>query len=141
MENPHIYSDNGTNFVGAKRIEGISTILERGNEDHRTDGELGITWHFIPDYSSHFGGLWEAGVKSTKYHLRRIAGNAVLLLKNSTLFWFRIEALLNSRPLTPMPVDPNDLTRITPAHFLFGRTFTSVADLTLMHLSDSRLSR
>jgi len=53
----------------------------------------------------------------------------------------QIEALLNSRPLTPMSADPNDLTPITPAHFLIGRIFTSVADPTLIRLSDSRLSK
>jgi len=30
-----------------------------------------------------------------------------------------------------MSTDSNDLTPITPAHFLIDRTFTSVADLTL----------
>lgn len=51
----------------------------------------------------------------------------------------QIEALLNSRQLTPMSLDLNDLIPITP-HFLIGRTFTS-EDSTLMHLSESKLSR
>lgn len=29
-----------------------------------------INWEFIPLRSSKFGGLWEAGVKSFKYHLK-----------------------------------------------------------------------
>jgi len=37
---------------------------------------MGINWHFIPAYS-HFGALWELGIKATKY-LKRIATNAVL---------------------------------------------------------------
>lgn len=32
----------------------------------------------LPAYSPHFGGLWEAGVKSVKHHLKRILQNALL---------------------------------------------------------------
>ena len=31
-----------------------------------------VQWHFIPPASPHFGGIWEAGVKSIKHHLRRV---------------------------------------------------------------------
>ncbi|KMQ84095.1 hypothetical protein RF55_18436 [Lasius niger] len=40
-----------------------------------------------------------------------------------------------------MSSDPNDLIPITPAHFLIGRTLTAVADSTLTHLPESKLSR
>ncbi|XP_071580238.1 uncharacterized protein [Temnothorax nylanderi] len=139
----HIYSDNGTNFVGANReLKSLAQFLtDEAKNIERASGEIGITWHFIPAHSPHFGGLWEAGVKSTKHHLRRIAGNAVLTFEEFYTFLTQIEALLNSRPLIPMSSDPNDLTPITPAHFLIGRTLTSVADPTLMHLPESKLSR
>jgi protein tyrosine phosphatase (PTP) superfamily phosphohydrolase (DUF442 family) len=38
----------------------------------------GINIHFIPPGSSHMGVIWEAEVKSMKFHLRRVAGNAKL---------------------------------------------------------------
>lgn len=66
----NIYSDNGSNFVGADRE------LQRKFRDFNKDGKVndflavkGITWHFIPPSSPHFGGLWESAVRSAKKHL------------------------------------------------------------------------
>ena len=38
----------------------------------------GINWSFIPPSAPHFGGLWESGVKSVKFHLRRVVGGIIL---------------------------------------------------------------
>lgn len=71
-----VYSDNKTNFQGAdneltKRIREILRDLELQN--HFASDE--IFWRFISLAAPRFGGLWEAGVKSVKFYLKRIIGD------------------------------------------------------------------
>ncbi|XP_027839404.2 uncharacterized protein LOC114121329 [Aphis gossypii] len=118
-----LWSDNGTNFVGANK--------ELTNYTQHLDKQLaneGITWRFNPPSSPHFGGLWEAAVKSAKHHLTRTTGETKLTLSELSTLLCQIEACLNSRPLTPMSSDPNDFMPLTPAHFLLGAPVTSVPE-------------
>lgn len=50
----------------------------------------------------------------------------------------RIEACLNSRPITPLSNDPSDLSALTPGHFLIGRPQTNSPE---SDLSANRLQR
>lgn len=96
----HVFSDNGKKFVGGNNelqrlgqflLEESGTLCERISDSK-------IQWHFIPAYSPHFGGIWEAGVKSTKYHLKRVAGDAILTYEELSTLLTQIESMLNSRP-------------------------------------------
>lgn len=134
-----IYSDNGTNFVGSneelgKFLQMNSNIL---TESATTEQ---ISWFFIPPHSPHFGGLWEAGIKSVKTHLKRIVGNASLTYEKLYTLLVQVEAVLNSRPLHPLSCDPFDYTPLTPSHFLIGRSMMSVPDLSLLDVPTNRLS-
>jgi len=61
----HICSDNGTNFVGTQRILRQYYIAQRtGLTVHEDLASEGLQWIFIPPGAPHFGGLWEAAVKS-----------------------------------------------------------------------------
>lgn len=60
-------------------------------------------------HAPNFGGLWEAAVKSAKYHIKRIVGDAHLTFEELYTIITQIEAIMNSRPLMPIFNDPNDL--------------------------------
>ena len=74
------HSDNGTNFVGAHHELQEVADLVRKSEEHIVNEltPIGTTWRFIPPHAPHFGGLWEAGVKSVKFHLKRVSTGALL---------------------------------------------------------------
>ncbi|XP_076638849.1 uncharacterized protein LOC143350709 [Colletes latitarsis] len=100
----------------------------------------GITWHFSPPRSPHFGGLWEALVKSFKHHLIRIVGDQLFTYEYLNTYVIEIEAILNSRPLTPMSSDPNDTNALTPAHLLIGDSLMSMPERNLQQIATNRLS-
>ncbi|XP_050551755.1 uncharacterized protein LOC118279021 isoform X1 [Spodoptera frugiperda] len=116
-----ILSDNGTNFVGA------DNDLKRIESDVASEmAEQGIKFVFAPPYSPHFNGMAEAAVKSTKNHLRKLLSLTNFTYEELATCLCQIEAVLNSRPLTPLSCDPSDLSVLTPSHFLIGRTLTSI---------------
>ncbi|XP_041448146.1 uncharacterized protein LOC121403920 [Drosophila obscura] len=67
-----IWSDNATNFVGARNELLDLKRLFLSDDHQKTVLEFclveAIDWHFIPPRSPHFGGLWEGVVKTAKYH-------------------------------------------------------------------------
>lgn len=65
-------------------------------------------------------------MKSSKYDLRRVVGEEPLTFERSYTLFAQIEAILNSRPLSPLSTDPNDINPITPSHFLIGKSLTSI---------------
>ncbi|KAH8357257.1 hypothetical protein KR200_001502, partial [Drosophila serrata] len=101
---------------------------------------IGIKWQFIPPRSPHFGGLWEAAVKSAKYHFHRVVGNTILAFNELRTLVYEISAMLNSRPLCPISENPNDLDILTPGHFLIGSSFATIEEPDITHLSIDRLS-
>ncbi|GFW30303.1 integrase catalytic domain-containing protein [Trichonephila clavipes] len=122
----HIYCDNGTTFVGARRkLQKIFKFVSKLNENEHFCyflSQVNLECHFSPPVSPHFGGLWEAGVKSIKYHLKRVIGNTNLTFEEFSTLLTQVEVILNSRPLVSLDCDndPDSLNILTPSHFLIG---------------------
>ncbi|XP_035217204.1 uncharacterized protein LOC118190574 [Stegodyphus dumicola] len=85
-----IYSDCGSNFVGAKRklmeFERLARSATYNQNVSRYLVDNGIKWHLNVPGAPHMGGLWEAGIKSTKYHLKRVVGEARLTYEEFETF-------------------------------------------------------
>ena len=140
-----IWSDHGTNFVGAAReLKEFITFLQ----NQQTRGVISefcaaqhITWRFIPERTPHFGGLWEAAVKSMKAHLKRVIGETRLTFEEFATVLTQVEACLNSRPLGPLPCDGDTIEPLTPGHFLIGRPLEALPDPPMSYRSMSLLKR
>lgn len=140
-----MYSDNGTTFVGAhNQIKEMYDLVK----DNRVLGDVQqflceheTSWSFIPPNAPHFDGLWEAAVRSAKHHLTRIIGKAHLNFEEMTTVLCEVEAILNSRPLTQLSTDPNDLAYLSPGHFLVGTVLNNFPGHDLRDANENRLTR
>jgi len=136
----HLFSDNGTNFVGADRIlQSWSSEIAKNTTIQDQLASLGIEWHWIPPSAPHFGGLWEAAVKSAKKHLIKVTLGALLNYEEMSTLLCRIEAVLNSRPITAMSSDPSDYNPLTPGHFLIGGPLTTPPEPDVSEVPDNRV--
>lgn len=113
-----IYSDNGTNFIGANRqleeeIKHINVDCAATFTNSRTK------WIFNPPSAPHMGGLWERMVRSVKTAMRAIE-TSKRNPNDETLATvvIKAEGIVNSRPLTYVPLESADQEALTPNHFL-----------------------
>ncbi|XP_058817188.1 uncharacterized protein LOC131680495 [Topomyia yanbarensis] len=115
-----IYSDRGTNFQGTSK-ELQTAILNLNHDQLAKEFTSSHTqWYFIPPASPHMGGAWERLIRSVKQNLHKIKTSRLPtdeVLENMLL---EVENIINSRPLTDIPVDDDESPVLTPNHFLLG---------------------
>lgn len=126
-----LYSDNGTNFVGAAKELKELFDIEKSTQAQEISESLAsqcTTWHFIPARAPNFGGLWEAGIRSTKFHIKRVIGEATLTYEEMSTLLSQIEACLNSRPISVVSNEIGDPSPLTPGHFLIGEPLVTIPE-------------
>ncbi|CAL8069017.1 unnamed protein product [Orchesella dallaii] len=137
----NIHSDHGTNFVGADAE--LKRLFSSSDHNSKVADYLSsqrMMWHFIPPSAPHHGGIWEAAVKSAKYHFKRVMGNSLCTFEKFQTVLCQVEAVMNSRPLCPLSTDPSDLNALTPGHFIIGEPLTALPDENVSTLKTNRLS-
>ncbi|XP_075156642.1 uncharacterized protein LOC142229926 [Haematobia irritans] len=115
-----LFSDNGTNFVGAERelrqaIKEIDT-----NELIRSFTSATMKWNFNSPSSPHMGGAWERLVRSVKTVLYKILPERCPSEEVLRSMMAEVENIINSRPLTYIPIDGENKEALTPNHLLLG---------------------
>ncbi|XP_075162870.1 uncharacterized protein LOC142235503 [Haematobia irritans] len=141
----NLYCDCATIFVGAKnQLAELSTSLFSTTVQEKIQRECAtrsITFHFIPPRSPHFGGLWEAAVKSAKGLLIKEISSASLTYEEMETIVIEVEEILNSRPRAPPPNNPIYAAALTPGHFLIGEPLTAQVDVTAQATSSTLAKR
>ncbi|XP_055591272.1 uncharacterized protein LOC129743311 [Uranotaenia lowii] len=115
-----IFSDNGTNFVGASRE--LALQIRRINEGCAdTFTSARTRWVFNPPSAPHMGGVWERMVRSVKVALNTLTDGGRLTDEILNTALVEVEDLINSRRLTYVSTNvKEDPEALTPNHFLKG---------------------
>ncbi|XP_062533692.1 uncharacterized protein LOC134202689, partial [Armigeres subalbatus] len=108
------YSDNGTNFQGANRV--LQYQISQGL--FATFTSTTTKWNFIPPGAPHMGGAWERLVQSVKNAIGEAYNEGKLDDEGLQTLVVEAEHMVNSRPLTYMPLESEEAEALTPNHFL-----------------------
>ncbi|XP_055910928.1 uncharacterized protein LOC129945299 [Eupeodes corollae] len=114
-----VYSDNGTNFRGASK-ELQQAIRDLNKHAVAKEFELDLKWNFIPPAAPHMGGCWERMVRSVKQTLTEISPIRNPCDELLVSMMAEVESIVNSRPLTYVPIDFESSEALTPNHLLIG---------------------
>ena len=116
---PHtVFSDNGTNFIGAEKE--LRQSLKSFNHKYVEEklSQKSIRWKFNPPTASNFGGIWERLIRSTRKILSSLLNQQTVTDEMLLTLFAEVENILNSRPLTPIVIDPENNEPLTPNHLL-----------------------
>lgn len=115
-----IYSDNGKNLRGAsKELQAALAYVDEQALAEKFVSET-TNWFFNPPSAPHMGGVWERLVRSIKVTLEKIQPTRTPTEELLLTMMHEVENIVNSRPLTYVPIDSELDEAITPNHFLLG---------------------
>ena len=116
-----MHSDTGTNFreATAELKEFIKNLDQTVITNFATS--LHIKWKFNPPKAPHMGGIWERMVRSVKEVMSGLLKEHTLTDPQLYTVLTEVENIVNSRPLTHVSEDVEDLEALTPNHLLLGK--------------------
>ncbi|XP_022911038.2 uncharacterized protein [Onthophagus taurus] len=120
-----IYSDNGTNFVGTENLFSKLNWVEVSNFGTAQK----IKWCFNPPSAPWWGGWWERLIGLLKQLLKKVLGKAKLTQDELYTVLCDCESVVNSRPLTFLSEQTEDLITLSPVVFLRDLRESGVPDL------------
>ncbi|XP_021943783.2 uncharacterized protein LOC110842357 [Folsomia candida] len=123
-----IYSDNGTNFVGAINL---FKKLDWAKIENQCNVKM-IQWILNPPTAAWWGGWWERLVRSVKDLLKRMLQKAKLTRDELATFLAVVASTINEWPLTTVNEDGDDLIPLTPAMFLKGTKMSRFPEVEFM---------
>ena len=120
-------SDQGSNFVGARNE--LANATKELDKDRIQTYLTTNRCEFVTNVpcSSHWGGVWERQIRTTRSILNTILNDYKGRLDTSSLrtFLYEVMAIVNSRPLTYQCLnDPKSLEPLTPNHLLTMKSKT-----------------
>ncbi|XP_071951906.1 uncharacterized protein [Antedon mediterranea] len=121
-----IRSDNGTNFVGANKCLKEAIAEWNQNKIHNAMLQRCINWSFNAPGASHHGGIWERLIRSIRNILSSLLKEQNINDECLHTYLCEVEAIINSRPLTSVSGEHNDLEPLTPNHLLLLNKKTSL---------------
>ncbi|XP_058816615.1 uncharacterized protein LOC131679881 [Topomyia yanbarensis] len=128
-----IVSDRGTNFIGASRV--LREALSEVDQDRMMQEFVSpnTKWTFNPPTSPHFGGCWERLIQSVKRVLDQVKPKRLPTDEVLRSMLMEIEMMINSRPLTHIPINEETLHLTT---FFWGHQ--TVVNPRLRSMTDLR---
>lgn len=120
-----IYSDNGLNFVGCSSA--LKNVDWKMIVDYANVSQ--IRWKFNPPTASWWGGFWERMIGVVKQLLRSVLGSARVTNEELETLLCDVESVVNSRPLTYVSEDPDELNPLTPNTFILNKGMSYLPDV------------
>ena len=121
-----IRSDNGTNFTSGEKELRESIKAWNQEKIHESLLQRDIKWSFNPPYGSHYGGIWERCIRTTRKILQALLREQITDDESLSTLMCEVESIMNGRPITTISSDPRDQESLTPNHLLLLRSESSM---------------
>ena len=117
-----IRSDNGTNFSSGEKEFRESINAWNQEKIHENLLQRYIKWSFNPPYGSHYGGVWERCIRTTRKILQPLLREQTTDDEGLVTLLCEVESIMNGRPITTASSDSQDQEPLTPNHLLLLRS-------------------